>query len=63
MRGFSEMFKWFDFFINCRLWDMALVQIYKIQGAIFYACEMELIDSKQAAELAEMVEERRNLIP
>lgn len=63
MKGFLGLFELLDFNIDNRFWETALITIHKIEGAIFYACEMELIDRTQAAELAEMVEEKRNLIP
>ena len=63
MKGFLEMFEMLDYNINHQFWAVAKTTLHQIEGAIFYAVEMDMISREQLAELKELVEYRRNLIP
>ena len=62
MKGFLKLFEMLDWSVQNKCWDLARLNIYKIEGAIFYASEMEIINKEQYEELTELIEEKLNLI-
>ena len=62
MRGFETLFNMLDESIRMNFPGLIRLNAHKIDGAIFYAAEMNLITSEQEEELKIMLRDRMAVV-